>query len=233
MGDALVLTNCHVVDNCDSIEVFFKTTVDRNGWRNASLDAERAHFGKALDLALVLVPQPPPRIQKYACRGVAPDADAYQPRKLQRSLLDEKGRLVGVNTFTRTDGQNMNYAVAVSEVREFLGRSQQRLTQQARGDSSVRTNAPAARVPQWDDVQPVKRCESISTDRPRRLSGKESPPHLPERLSGAAENGRRSASRISVGFRDVPNGLRGHEASAGRVALVRCGVGEGIEGLVG
>ena len=38
-------------------------------------------------------------------------------------LLDNEGYLIGVNTASRTDGQNINYAVAVSEVRDFIDRS--------------------------------------------------------------------------------------------------------------
>ena len=38
-------------------------------------------------------------------------------------LLDNDGYLIGVNTWVRTDGQNINFAVAVSEVRAFIDRS--------------------------------------------------------------------------------------------------------------
>jgi S1-C subfamily serine protease len=38
-------------------------------------------------------------------------------------LLDNDGYLIGVNTWVRTDAQNINFAVAVSEVRAFIARA--------------------------------------------------------------------------------------------------------------
>ena len=51
-------------------------------------------------------------------------------------LLDNLGKMIGVNSFGSTLGQNLNYAVSISEVNKFLARSGNRVLPKANSPSS-------------------------------------------------------------------------------------------------
>ena len=55
-------------------------------------------------------------------------------------LLDNSGKLIGVNSFVSTVGQNLNYAVSISEIGKFLARSGNRALPKTNPPSSSSLN---------------------------------------------------------------------------------------------
>jgi hypothetical protein len=61
-------------------------------------------------------------------------------------LLDDKGRLVGINSFGHTEGQGLNYAVAVDVVQAFLKRKESRKA------PPIRRSKAATKMPECTDT---------------------------------------------------------------------------------
>lgn len=67
-------------------------------------------------------------------------------------LIADNGKLVGINSFGATEGQSLNFAVAVDEVERFL-----------------KSSAPAAPAPRRKDCQPAVMYEGRSKDNSGRV----------------------------------------------------------------
>lgn len=67
-------------------------------------------------------------------------------------LISNTGVLVGVNTFMRTDAQNLNFAVAVNEVQAFLQRA-------SRGEHQVTAPSRSAKAENGQAQESEEKCE--------------------------------------------------------------------------
>ena len=72
-------------------------------------------------------------------------------------LLDDDGRLIGINSFGRSGGQGLNYAVAVDEIQKFLQRRETRVAQRQQVSSGGQAdlNCPEAydtKGQRWSDI---------------------------------------------------------------------------------
>jgi hypothetical protein len=66
-------------------------------------------------------------------------------------LIDVNGLVVGMNTFTRTDGQNINFSLACNEITACLGK----ITQQIQPISLIKSKDPVAKTVKHLDVSSV------------------------------------------------------------------------------
>jgi S1-C subfamily serine protease len=71
-------------------------------------------------------------------------------------LLDDDGRLIGINSFGRSGGQGLNYAVAVDEIQKFLQRRETRVAQRKETPGGGQDlNCPEAydtKGQRWSDI---------------------------------------------------------------------------------
>lgn len=84
-------------------------------------------------------------------------------------LLSSAGKLVGVNTFGRVDGQNLNFAVAVNEVRAFVTRVENG-EHSAAGSGGDASHAGAGAREAAPDCGFKKKREAESKGRPGALA---------------------------------------------------------------
>jgi S1-C subfamily serine protease len=89
-------------------------------------------------------------------------------------LLTSSGKLIAVNTFARNDAQNLNYAVAVSEVHRFIGDVMRRPDSKPRPFSQAETGTKAEAESAPSTAKPAD-CESPKTlgeERSRKSAAK-------------------------------------------------------------
>jgi hypothetical protein len=89
-------------------------------------------------------------------------------------LLTSSGKLIAVNTFVRNDAQNLNYAVAVSEVHRFIGDVMRSPDSKPRPFSQAETGTKAEAESAPSTAKPAD-CESPKTlgeERSRKSAAK-------------------------------------------------------------
>ena len=163
----LVLTNWHVVENADKVNIIFKPEAGVELKDAPYYSAKVLSSNKNLDLALLQISNPPKNLKiipigtskfanvgskvhaighpnglywsytqgyisqvrkkfKWKYDGSQHTADVIQtqtpinPGNSGGPLFDDNGKMVGVNSFGDTDGQNLNFAIAIDHVKKIL-----------------------------------------------------------------------------------------------------------------
>ncbi len=86
-------------------------------------------------------------------------------------LLTNSGKLIAVNTYVRTDAQNMNYAVAVSEVERFI-ETVRRSDNKPRSFSQAETGTKAEAAPSTTTPAACESAKVLGEERSRKFAAK-------------------------------------------------------------
>ena len=153
--DGTILTNFHVVQGQDSVDVIFKPP--GNG-EIAAADRFKADVLKVDEVADLAIGHPLGEFWTYTRGSVSQVRDGYQwlghsaeviqtqtpinPGNSGGPLFSDDGKIIGINSFTSTEAQGINFAVSVGEVRRFMASKTDRKLPEPRKDLTSLEDLP-------------------------------------------------------------------------------------------